>query len=167
VARSPKVQAEQSAFASEAPLWWDVADVSADGGSDRFTVSYDVRNVPGAKGTLVEISAGATDFLRGVFFTGNIVNANLFTNPQGDRPDAGNRLGQPGASARVPLAGSVAGTHTVSAAQLGLAGPPPDACDRTYDLRVFATDGAGHILGAASRTSLISLVDLTAPGCRS
>jgi hypothetical protein len=113
----------------------------------------------------VEFSAGATDFLRGVFFTGNIVNANLFTNPQGDRPDAGNRLGQPGAAARVALPGSVAGTQAVSAAQLGLPGPPPDGCDRTYDVRVFATNAAGHIIGAASRTSLISLVDLTTPGC--
>jgi hypothetical protein len=147
-------------------VWWDVADVEA-AGSPNFTVNYDVRAVPGARGVVVEFSAPATDFL-GFLFIGNsgAVNVNTFTNPLGDRLDAGNRLGQPGETSHQYLAGHTHGQATFSTGDVGLTTPTaPTSCDNTYMVRVFATDGAGRLLGSASETSLLSVADLSSAGC--
>ncbi|MFL6073727.1 MAG: S8 family serine peptidase, partial [Mycobacteriales bacterium] len=137
---SPKVLATASGFGATAPVWWDVADVEA-AGSPNFTVSYDVRAVPGARGAVVEFSAPATDFL-GFLFVGNsgAVNVNTFTNPLGDRLDAGNRLGQPGETSHRYLAGHTHGQATFSVGDVGLTTPTAaTSCDNTYMVRVFAT----------------------------
>lgn len=164
--RSPRVRAVVSAFGSSGPLPWDVVDTEANGGSPDFTVSYDVRAVPGARGALVEFSAPAVDFFRALFpGLGKVTNGNSFTNPLGDRLDAGNRLGQPGGTAHRLLA-TTQGEVNFNAIDLGLRTPAAPHCDNTYQVRVFATDTAGRIIGAASYTALVSVADLAAAGCQ-
>jgi hypothetical protein len=163
---SPMVRAASSAFNSSGPLWWDVANSAAKDGSPDFTVSYDVRAVPGAQGAIVEFSAPATDFYRALFpGTVQVANGNMFTNPLGDRLDRGNRLGQPGESAHRVLP-STHGDVRLSVADLGLPAPIPGTCDNTYQVRVFATDASGRIIGTASYTSLLSVADVSAPTCQ-
>lgn len=163
---SPKVRAVSSGFNSSGPLWWDVANSSGADGSPDFTVSYDVRAVPGARGALVEFSAPATDFYRALFpGTVKVANGNMFTNPLGDRLDHGNRLGQPGESAHRALP-DTHGDARLSATDLGLPRPIEGTCDNTYQVRVFATDAHGAIIGTASYTSLLSVADLSAATCQ-
>jgi hypothetical protein len=164
---SPKVQAEASFFASTTPVWWDTADVEA-AGSQRFSVTYDVRAVPGARSTIVEFSAPSTDFL-GSLFIGNVAtfpSANRFTNPLGDRLDSGNRLGDPGETSHRVIQGSTHGVVTLTTSAAGLTTPTdPASCDHTYQVRVFAADNQGRILGSSSYTSLLSVADLSSAGC--
>jgi hypothetical protein len=167
---SPKVQAAASGFGSTTPVWWDTADVepAATGGSPRFSVTYDVRAVPGARGTIVEFSSSSTDFL-GSLFVGNastFPSANRFTNPLGDRLDAGNRLGDPGETSHRLIRGSTHGLAAFTVSGAGLTTPAAaTSCDNTYQVRVFATDGSGRILGSSSYTSLLSVADLSSAGC--
>jgi hypothetical protein len=164
---SPKVEAVASGFGSTTPVWWDVADVEA-AGSPRFSVTYDVRAVPGAKSTIVEFSAPSTDFL-GSLFIGNVAtfpSANRFTNPLGDRLDGGNRLGDPGETSHRVIHGSTHGVVTLTTSAAGLTTPAdPASCDQTYQVRVFAADNQGRILGSSSYTSLLSVADLSSAGC--
>jgi len=167
---SPKVQAAASGFGSTTPVWWDTADVqpAATGGSPQFSVTYDVRAVPGARGTIVEFSSSSTDFL-GSLFIGNATtfpSANRFTNPLGDRLDAGNRLGDPGETSHSLIRGSTHGLAKFTVSGAGLTTPAAaTSCDHTYQVRVFATDGNGRILGSSSYTSLLSVADLSSAGC--
>ena len=62
------MQAAVSLFGTTTPVWWDVAHVGA-AGSDLFGVFFDVRQVPGARGTIIEFSAPSTDFFRSFFFS--------------------------------------------------------------------------------------------------
>jgi hypothetical protein len=167
---SPKVQAAASGFGSTTPVWWDTADVepAATGGSPQFSVTYDVRAVAGARGTIVEFSSSSTDFL-GSLFIGNastFPSANRFTNPLGDRLDAGNRLGDPGETSHTLIRGSTHGLAAFTVSGAGLTTPAAaTSCDNTYQVRVFATDGNGRILGSSSYTSLLSVADLSSAGC--
>jgi hypothetical protein len=164
---SPKVLATASGFGAAAPVWWDVADVEA-AGSRKFSVSYDVRAVPGARATVVEFSAPSTDFL-GSLFIGNVPavpSANRFTNPLGDRLDAGNRLGDAGETSHRLIRGSTHGSATFTTTGAGLTTPTdPASCDHTYQVRVFAADSQGRIIGSSSYTSLLSVADLSTAGC--
>src|SRR2546423_2947934 len=81
-----------------------------DGGSTRFAVTFDVRSVRGARGALVELSGPTFNFASALFFTGSFNASNTFvnnfTNPNGDRLDAGNNFGQAGETAHVRLVGT-------------------------------------------------------------
>ena len=164
---SPKVQAAASGVGATAPVWWDIADVEPAGSPD-FAVTYDVRAVPGARSTIIEFASPSTDFV-GALFVGNtpsIPTANPFTNPLGDRLDGGNRLGQPGETSHVLISGSTHGVANLSTTGAGLTTPSnPASCDHTYQVRVFAADNHGQIIGSSSYTSLLSVADLSTAGC--
>jgi hypothetical protein len=166
---SPQVLAAASPFGTTVPVWWDVADTEPTG-SSKFAVSYDVRKVSGAKGTLVEFSAPSTDWLAGLFSlnASGLPVANVFTNPLGDRLDKGDRLGQAGDTGSQWIKGSTHGVKVFDAFAVGMTLPAdPTNCDHTYQVRVFATDGQGRILGGSSYTSLLSVANLASPGCNS
>ncbi|MET9266648.1 S8 family serine peptidase [Amycolatopsis sp. NPDC004079] len=111
-----------------------------------FSVGYDVRGIHGATGAAVEFSAPAPTLFKSL---------NTVTNANGDTRDAGG-----------PSAGSVAyqqlpgrnGTASLDAGKLGLGG------SLSYNVRVFATDAHGRILGQASPTSFLTVDDGLAPG---
>ncbi|QRP49117.1 S8 family serine peptidase [Amycolatopsis sp. FDAARGOS 1241] len=111
-----------------------------------FSLGYDVRGVPGATGAAVEVSAPAPTLYNAL---------NTVTNANGDRRDQGG-----------PSAGSVAyqqlparnGVAKLDAVQLGLGG------SLDYNVRVFATDRHGKVVGQASPTSFLVLDDGYAPG---
>ncbi len=155
---TPKVQAAASGLAdfyphgSYAPVYYDLPDLGM-GGSSLFTVTYTTTAVQGAQGALIEISAPTADFVKGVFLTGNVPDANKFTNPYGDRLDGGNNLGQPGGVYHM-AAPNTAGSVTLDAASIGL-NVPMGRCDSAYQVRVFATDASGNIIGVASNPSII------------
>lgn len=88
------------ATAAVAPLDHGVGARSGDtepAGSTQFAVMYDVSKVPGATNALIEFSAPTIDFAKALFFTGNFGPTNTFvnnfTNPNGDRLDAGDNFG--------------------------------------------------------------------------
>jgi hypothetical protein len=103
-----------------------------------FQLHYDVRNVPGATGTIAEFSAPGPTSL-------NL--ANTFNNPNGsERDDNGH---DSGSVAYVPLPGTD-GTATLNGGQLGL--------DPTmmHVVRVLAT-AHGRVTGEASGVSTITM----------
>ncbi len=156
---TPKVQAQVSGLAdfyprsSFAPVFYDLPDLGI-GGSSLFTVTYTTTAVAGAQGSLIEISAPTANFAKGVFLTGNVPDANKFTNPYGDRLDGGDNYGQSGSVYHTSVLPNTAGSITLDAAALGLT-PQAGQCDSAYQVRVFATDGSGHIVGVASNPSII------------
>ncbi len=101
---TPKIQAKASLENGQAPLWYEVADTKPITGSTKFAVTYDVRQVPGAKGAILEFSAPTYNFADALYFTGDFgatnTDVNNFTNPNGDRFDSGDNYGQPGGVAR-------------------------------------------------------------------
>ena len=110
-----------------------------------FAVHYDVRDVPGATGAAVEFSAPAPTLFNSL---------NTFSNANGtvrdhDGVDAGSVAYQ-------QLRGA-SGVAQLDAVTLGLTGS--DA----YNVRVFATDHNGHIIGQASPTSQLIFDDGTTP----
>ena len=163
VPTTPKVEAVNSGWGSQAFRFYDLVDKGGTTGSSKFNVSYDVSNVPGAKSALIEFSAPTTDFFRGAYVTGDVQNANNFTNPQGDRIDTGNNYGQPGESANTRVS-SKSGTASLDAAGLRLT-IPAGSCDNTYQVRVFALNERGEIIGVASNPSLVSYLDSTLKAC--
>ena len=128
-----------------------------------FHVTYDVTKVPGARGALIEISAPTKDFLKGLFFTGDFQVVNNFTNPSGDRLDRGNRFGQPGSVFSKKVRG-MRGVAVLDGKTSNLS-IPAGACDNSYQVRVFALDGDGKIVGVASNPSLLSYTDLSSASC--
>ena len=163
IPRTPTVLAE-GGFGGTVPRFYDIADFEA-GGSTKFKVAYDVTAVPGAKGAIIELSAPAVDLFKSVFITSSvdIPLVNNFTNPSGDRLDAGNNLMQPGSVFHKAVS-SAHGIVTLDAHKIGLA-IPAGACDSAYQVRVFATDSSGKIIGVASNPSVIDYGDLSAPAC--
>jgi hypothetical protein len=168
VPATPKQEAAASAINGTAPVYYEVADVEADGGSAQFEEQVDVRNVSGAKGAIIEFSRPTYDFTEAFFLTGNFTDANSFinnfTNPLGDRLDSGDDFGQAGETTHV----NVNGTHgfvVLDGKALGLSTIPAANCDATYQVRVFATDGKGNILGVASDGSVMSFLDFGKTGC--
>jgi hypothetical protein len=111
-----------------------------------FSLRYDVRGVPGATGAAVEVSAPAPTLFNSL---NTVTNANGTTR---DHDGVDN-----GSVAYQRLSGS-SGTAKLNALTMGIGG------SLSYDVRVFATDRSGRILGQASPTSLLTLDDGVAPG---
>ncbi|MGW9032921.1 hypothetical protein ACWGQ5_55220, partial [Streptomyces sp. NPDC055722] len=111
----------------------------------RFSVHYDVSRVEGATGTLLELSAPGP----------NIINSyNLVSNQNGTTRDDN------GVDSPATLDRSLKGTQgTVELNAVALKLPSSVA----YDLRVFAVDRHGKIIGQASPTSLLAYDDGLAP----
>ncbi len=171
---TPKIQATSSVwpllfdppYPNPAPLFYEIADTEADGGSTQFAVTYDVRSVSGAKGAIIEFSHPTYNFASGLLFTGAFnggVVVNNFTNPNGDRYDTGNNLGTPGSVARVPVQGTK-GVANLDGTKIGLS-IPANACDSTYQVRVLAVDGQGKIVGVAGNGSILSYGDFSKAVC--
>ncbi len=164
---TPKVQAAVSAQGGTAPLFYDIANTQAGGGSAQFTVTYDTAAVPGATGAIVEFSAPTPDLAQGLFITGNLPDANKFTNPYGDRLDGGNNLGQPGESYHTTV-NNTAGALTLDGGAIGLYNPaaiPAGSCDLAYQVRLFATNAQGRIVGVAGNPSIIDFGDFSTTAC--
>lgn len=111
----------------------------------RFSVHYDVSRVKGATGTLLEFSAPGP----------NMYNSyNLVSNQDGTTRD------HDGVDSPATLDRSLKGTRgTVELDARALELPSSVA----YDLRVFAVDEHGRIVGQASPTSLLAYDDGSAP----
>ena len=113
--------------------------------SPRFEVRWDVRNVPGASGALLEISAPAPT-IRGLYST--------FTNPNGSQRD---NDGADAPSLRtVPLPGT-SGTTSLDALALNL------PTSMFYTVRVLASNG-NEVAGQASPVSSMAFDDGLPPG---
>ncbi|GAX57828.1 S8 family serine peptidase [Streptomyces olivochromogenes] len=111
----------------------------------KFSVHYDVSGVKGATGTLLEFSAPGP----------NLYNSyNLVSNQNGTTRDH-NGVDSPATLDR-PLKGT-RGTAALDALALKL------SSSIAYDLRVFAVDEHGKIVGQASPTSLLGYDDGLAP----
>jgi hypothetical protein len=165
---TPKIQAQVSLEDSQAPLWYEVADTEPIIGSTKFAVTYDVRQVQGAKGAILEFSAPTYNFAEAAFVTGDFgptnTDVNNFTNPNGDRFDTGDNYGQPGGVARVRVNGT-SGVVTINGAAIGLTIPAGD-CDSTYQVRAWATDARGQLIGVAGNPSVLSYTDFSRAGCQ-
>jgi hypothetical protein len=110
-----------------------------------FSLDYDVRNVPGATGAAVEVSAPAPTLFNSL---NTVTNANGTTRDH-DGVDTGSVAYQ-----QLPGRDGIARLNAVT---LGLGG------SLDYNVRIFATDGHGHIIGQASPTSLLAVADGLAP----
>ncbi|MGW1797330.1 S8 family serine peptidase [Streptomyces sp. NPDC001984] len=111
----------------------------------KFSVHYDVSGVKGATGTLLEFSAPGPNMYG---------SYNLVSNQNGTTRDH-NGVDNPATLDR-SLKGT-RGTVELDAAALKL------LASTAYDLRVFAVDGQGKIVGQASPTSLLAYDDGLAP----
>jgi hypothetical protein len=164
--QTPKLQAQASVLNGTAPLFYEAADTEP-GGSTQFAVSFDVRSIRGARGALVEFSAPTLNFASALFVTGNFTPANSlvnnFANINGDRLDTGDNFGQAGSTTHVQVK-ATSGLAVLDGAAIGL-GIPVGTCDSTYAVRVFATDGAGRIIGVASDPSVLSYADFSRAAC--
>ncbi|RVU15537.1 peptidase S8 [Streptomyces antnestii] len=109
-------------------------------------VHYDVRAVPGAYATELEISAPAPTLFGTV---------NTFTNVNGDRLDH-NGVDSPSVHHQVLT--HTSGTTRLNAAELGL------GSSNTYGVRVLALDHDGNVIGQASPLSSLTYDDGVAPG---
>ena len=149
-----------------APLFYEAIDTEPDGGSTKVAVTFDVSAVKGAKGAVIEFSGPTIDFAKALFVTGRFTTANAFvnnfTNPNGDRLDAGDNFGQPGETAHVQLSGT-SGVAVLDGKTVGLS-IPAGRCDSTFHVRVFGTDGKGNILGVRGNGSLLSYADFISGG---
>lgn len=106
-----------------------------------FSVNYDVKSVPGAKGAAVELASPSPD----LFGSQNTVTNMNGTQRDNDGVDTGSVVFQP-----LPGTGGTAQLNVDTLRLLGSVG---------YDVRVFATDAAGHVTGQASPTSYLTLDD--------
>ena len=118
---------------------------SIDRAQPTFALQYDVRDVPGAASALVEFSAPAPSMYG---------SYNTFTNANGTELD--NDGVDAGSTAHVSLAGT-SGTANLNGLKLGL------PTSETYDVRVFAVDRKGQIIGQASPLSTLEFDDGLAP----
>jgi hypothetical protein len=118
---------------------------SIDRAQPGFALQYDVRDVPGAASALVEFSAPAP----------TVYNSfNTFTNANGTQLDHDGV--DTAGTAHVALTGT-AGTAQLNGLALGL------PTSETYDVRVFAVDRAGRIVGQASPISTLEFDDGLTP----
>lgn len=112
----------------------------------RFTLRYDVRSVPGARGAEVEFSAPApTNF--GSYNTFGNANGTVLDDDGVDTPSTAHRV----------LSGT-SGAVRLDPAALGL------GSSDAYGVRVLALDRSGHVVGQASPLSSLSFDDGLAPG---
>ncbi len=88
---------------------------------------------------------------------------NNFTNPLGDRLDSGDDFGDKGETTHVAVKGNH-GFAVLDGAAIGLSIPAAN-CDSTYQVRVFATDNQGNILGVASDGSVLGYADPSKAVC--
>jgi hypothetical protein len=113
--------------------------------SPDFSLAYDVRNVPGATGAAVEVSAPAPTLFNAL---NTVTNANGTVRDH-DGVDSGSVAYQTLSGRR--------GVVALNAVTLGLGG------SLSYNVRVFATDRSGHVVGQASPTSMLTVDDGIAP----
>ncbi|HYZ52168.1 MAG TPA: S8 family serine peptidase [Streptosporangiaceae bacterium] len=111
-----------------------------------FAVRYDVSGIPGATGARLEFSAPGPNLYRSL----NTVNNQNGSAPDHDGVDSSATLSRELTGTR--------GTVTFDALSLGL------ATSLDYNVRVFATDPQGAVIGQASPTSLLAVDDGPAPG---
>jgi hypothetical protein len=111
-----------------------------------FSVNYDVRGIPGATATAVEFSAPAPTLYNAL---------NTFTNVNGDSRD---QNGVSAGSVAYQVLPGRAGAANLDATALGLGG------SLSYNVRVFALDSTGKIIGQASPSSMLTVDDGLAPG---
>ncbi|MEV6057348.1 S8 family serine peptidase [Streptomyces sp. NPDC052107] len=109
-----------------------------------FSLAYDVRDVPGATSAQVEFSAPAPAFS----------GFNTFINANGTKLDD-DGVDTPSAAHHTLPATS--GTVRLDALELGL------RTSEFYNVRVFALDSRGRVLGQASPTSMLQVDDGLAP----
>jgi hypothetical protein len=110
-----------------------------------FAVHYDVGSVRGAKSAVVEISAPGPTLFGAV---------NTFTNANGTTTDNDGVDSPSVVRQAVP---HTSGTVHLDALQLGL------ATSMSYNIRVLALDGGGHVTGQASGSSFLAVDDGLAP----
>jgi hypothetical protein len=111
----------------------------------RFTLRYDVRSVPGARGAEVEFSAPApTNY--GSYNTFSNANGTVLDDDGVDTPSTAHRV----------LSGT-SGAVRLDPAALGL------GSSTAYGVRVLALDRSGHVTGQASALSSLSFDDGLAP----
>ena len=142
---SIRVDGGTAAQRPAAPLLASGHDLEINRAKPDFPLAYDVRNVPGATGAAVEVSAPAPTLFNAV---NTVTNANGTVRDH-DGVDSGSVAYQ-----RLPGRSGVARLNAVT---LGLGG------SLSYNVRVFATDGSGHVVGQASPTSLLAVDDGLAP----
>ena len=118
---------------------------SIDRAQPNLGLRYDVRDVPGAASALVEFSAPAPTVY---------ASYNTFTNANGTGLD--NDGIDAGSTGHVALRGT-AGTAQLNGVALGL------PSSETYDVRVFAVDRKGRIIGQASPISTLEFDDGLTP----
>jgi hypothetical protein len=118
---------------------------SIDRAQPGFALQYDVRDVPGAASALVEFSAPAPTVYG---------SYNTFTNANGIGLD--NDGVDAGSIAHVTLSGTV-GTAKLNGLTVGL------PTSETYDVRVFAVNRKGQIVGQASPLSTLEFDDGLTP----
>ena len=118
---------------------------SIDRAQPNLGLQYDVRDVPGAASALVEFSAPAPTLY---------ASFNTFTNANGTQLD--NDGVDAGSAGHVALSGT-AGTAQLNGVTLGL------QSSETYDVRVFAVNRKGQIIGQASPISTLEFDDGLAP----
>ncbi|HEY4005537.1 MAG TPA: hypothetical protein VGM60_10200 [Pseudonocardia sp.] len=111
-----------------------------------FAVRYDVSQIPGATGAVLEFSAPGPNMYHSL---------NMVNNQNGSAPDH-DGVDSPATIDRA-LSGT-RGTVTLDALALGL------ATSLDYNVRVFATGPQGAVIGQASPTSLLAVDDGPAPG---
>ncbi|MGY5014226.1 S8 family serine peptidase [Streptomyces sp. 900105755] len=111
----------------------------------RFSVSYDVSRVEGATGTLLEFSAPGPNMYG---------SYNLVSNQNGTVRD------HDGVDSPAALERSLKGTRGTAKLDARALKLPSSVA---YDVRVFAVDSSGGILGQASPTSLLAYDDGPAP----
>lgn len=112
----------------------------------QFTLNYDVRGIPGAVSALAEFSAPAPS---------NYGSYNTFSNANGTQLD-NDGVDSP-STAHLTLAGT-AGSAKLDGLQLGL------STSVAYDVRIFALDRNGRIIGQASPLSTLEIDDGLVPG---
>jgi hypothetical protein len=110
-----------------------------------FAVHYDTRNIPGATGAAIEFSAPSPTLYNSL---------NTFSNANGTVRD---HDGVDSGSVAYQQLGKASGTAQLDAIKLGLTG------SLAYNVRVFATDHNGHIIGQASPTSQLIFDDGITP----
>ncbi|WP_189315606.1 S8 family serine peptidase, partial [Streptomyces brasiliensis] len=113
--------------------------------ASEFTLQYDARAVPGARGAEVEFSAPAPT-LHG--------SLNTFTNANGTGLDHDGVNGPSVLHRKLP---AVAGSVRLDAAALGL------GSSASHNARVLALDGSGRVVGQASPLSTLTFDDGYAP----
>jgi predicted secreted protein len=140
-----RVNGGTAAQRPEAPTFTAGHEAEVSRSAPGFALDYDTRNVPGATGAAVEFSAPSPTLYNSL---------NTFSNANGTARD---HDGVDSGSVAYQQLGTASGTAQLDAVKLGLTG------SLAYNVRVFATDHSGHIIGQASPTSQLIFDDGVTP----